>query len=173
MKQNDTPKAPIERAGEDLFDYAVDREDVKWLTARLPQEADIKPSKVEYELQLLKIISVGWSLAYYLEGTPHKEPLSKIYWQSIREFSNSLSDTTGLMIGQEIDYFQTLKDRLDLYVSALAKHPDAVEPATVIGPEFAKTCGNENDLFAFMTGSKMFFSAIARVREYLEALKLR
>ncbi|MGD8660490.1 MAG: hypothetical protein PVH37_11180, partial [Desulfobacterales bacterium] len=60
-----------------------------------------------------------------------------------------------------------------MYVNAMARHPDASEPATVIGPEFAKACGNEKDIFTFMTGSKMFISATTKVRQYLEAIKLR
>ena len=77
------------------------------------------------------------------------------------------------MIGQDIDYFQILKDRLDMYVDALRHHPDASEPAKVIGPEFSKACGNKDDIFAFMTGSKMFISTTGKVKQYLEAIKLR
>ncbi len=68
---------------------------------------------------------------------------------------------------------QILKDRLDMYVDAMAQNPDASEPATVIGPEFSKACGNADDLFTFMTGSKMFISTTSRVKQYLEAIKLR
>jgi hypothetical protein len=60
-----------------------------------------------------------------------------------------------------------------MYVAALEKHPDASEPAQVIGPEFARICGNGDDIFTFMTGSKMFISTINKVKEYLEAIKLR
>jgi hypothetical protein len=58
-------------------------------------------------------------------------------------------------------------------VSALAKNPEAQEPALVIGPEFARICGNVDDIFTFMTGSKMFISTIKKVKAYLEAIKLR
>jgi hypothetical protein len=77
------------------------------------------------------------------------------------------------MIGQQIDYFQILKDRLDMYVAALAKNPEAAEPALVVGPEFARICGNVDDLFTFMAGSKMFISTINKVKAYLESIKLR
>ena len=43
----------------------MDREDVKDLVANLPEETDIRGVTVEYELQILKIISVGWSISYY------------------------------------------------------------------------------------------------------------
>jgi hypothetical protein len=60
-----------------------------------------------------------------------------------------------------------------MYVNALGQHPDAQDSATVIGPEFARTCGNADDIFTFMTGSKLFISAVGRVKEYLEEIKLR
>jgi hypothetical protein len=55
----------------------------------------------------------------------------------------------------------------------MANNPDAAEPATVIGPEFSKICGNADDIFTFMTGSKMFISTTNKVKQYLEAVKLR
>jgi hypothetical protein len=39
--------------------------------------------------------------------------------------------------------------------------------------KFSGTCGNVDDIFTFMTGSKMFMSTVERVKEYLEATKLR
>jgi len=165
-------KSKIEIAGEDFFNYAIEREDVKYLMDHLPEEADIKRVKVEYELPILKIISVGWAITYHLENNPVKEPLSEIYWKAIYEFSQSLSETTELMIGQDIDYFQILRERLDMYVDALSKKTEIQDPAQIIGPEFAKICGNQDDLFAAMTGAKMFFNIITRVNQYLESAKL-
>ena len=170
-------KDPLEKSPEfekiknDLFDFAVDREDIKWLMARLPEEANIERSSVEYELQILKIISVGWSISYCLEDNPLKNPILELFWMAIYEFSQQLSKTTNLMIDQEIDYFQILRDRLDMYLNALAQNPDTPVPAAVIGPEFARTCGNVDDIFTFMAGSKMFISATGRVRKYLETIK--
>ena len=60
-----------------------------------------------------------------------------------------------------------------MYVAAMSHSPDASEPAAVIGPEFSKACGNEDDIFTFMTGSKMFISTTSKVKQYLEAIKLR
>lgn len=171
MKDPEEKSPEIEKIRNDLFDFAVDREDIKWLMERLPEEANIERSSVEYELQILKIISVGWSISYYLEDNPLKNPILELFWMAIYEFSQQLSETTNLMIDQEIDYFQILKDRLDMYVNALAQNPDAPEPAAVIGPEFARICGNVDDIFTFMTGSKMFISATGRVRKYLETIK--
>lgn len=172
MKNSEKDKTGVEKAREDLFNFAIDREDVKWLMARLPKEAAVKRSTVEYELQILKIISVGWSISYFLENSPRKNQLLEPYWNSVYEFSQSISEATELMIGQDIDYFQILKDRLDMYVDAMAKTPEASQPAVVIGPQFARTCGNVDDLFTFMTGSKMFMSTIGRVKEYLETINM-
>ena len=165
-------KIEIEKAGEDLFNFAVDREDTKTLMANLPEEVDIKRNAVEYELQILKIISVGWSITFYLENSPFKNQLAELYWTAVHEFSKSLSTTAELMIGQDIDYFQILKDRLDIYVEALVSKPDAPEPAVVIGPEFARTCGNMYDVYTVMTGSRMFVATIGSVKKYLERISL-
>jgi hypothetical protein len=171
MKKWEENSAEIEKVRDDLLNFAVDRVDIKWLMERLPEEANIERSAVEYELQILKIISVGWSISYFLENNPLKNPVLEPFWMAIYEISQRLSTTTGLMIDKDIDYFQILKDRLDMYVNALARHPDAAEPAPVIGREFARTCGNVDDIFTFMTGSKMFISTTGRVREYLETMK--
>ena len=173
MENQEKKPSKIEQAAADLFNYAIDREDVKWLMASLSEEADVKRATVEFELPILKIISVGWSLSYYLPGGPLKDELSNLYWTAINEFSKDLSSTTEMMIGQKIDYFEVLKERLDMYVKALEQQPEAKDPATIIGPEFARTCGNADDIFTFMTGSKMFMAVIARVKEYLETVKLR
>ena len=169
MTQDNTPLA---QAAEDLFNHAMDREDVKWLLARLPEEASVARSKVEYELQILKFISVGWSIAYVLEDAPQKAPLCQRYWEAVQAYAQSLSETTGLMIGQDIDYFQVLKQRLEEYVQALADRPDANEPAVVIGPEFAHICGNRADLFVEMAGANMFLTTVRRVEQYLGAIDL-
>ena len=171
MKKLEENSAEIETIRNDLLNFAVDRDDIKWLMERLPKEANIDRNAVEYELQILKIISVGWSISYFLENSSLKNLVLEPFWMAIYVFSQRLSTTTGLMIGKDIDYFQILKDRLDMYVNALARHPDDAKPAPVIGREFARTCGNIDDLFTFMTGSKIFISTARRVREYLETIK--
>ena len=173
MERSEEKKTGVEKAGEDLFNFAINREDIKTLMTHLSEEADIKRGKVEYELQILKIISIGWSISYYLENGAQKNQVLESYWQAVHEFSQSISTTTGLMIGNDIDYFQILKERLDMYVAAMTQKPDAPEPAVVIGPEFARTCGNMDDVFTVMTGSRMFITTIGSVKEYLDTIKLR
>lgn len=174
-KTKTTPKkTPIDQAGEDLFDYAIDRDEIKWLLAALPKESQANPNTVAYELQLLKIVSVGWSISFFMGGTPkRKATLADLFWRQINTFSKDLSETTGLMIGQDIDYFTILKERLDYYIAAMADQQADTDPITVIGPAFTRQCGCEGDIFAEMTGTKMFHGAVTRVRQYLEALKLR
>ena len=172
QEENEQKQSSIELAAEDLFNHAMDREDVKWLVARLPEEASVPSAKVEYELQILKFISVGWSIAYVLADHAQKMPLSQRYWKAVQAYAQSLSETTGLMIGHDVDYFETLKERLDAYVQALADHPDASEPATVIGPAFAQTCGNRADLFVEMAGANLFLTTVRRVEQYLGAIDL-
>jgi hypothetical protein len=173
MGNSEENKSEIEKVRDDLFNFAIDREDIKWLMGRLPKESSVKRSTVEYELQILKIISIGWSISYYLENNPHKNTLLELFWMAIYEFSRNLSTTTELMIGQDIDYFQILQERLNMYVNAMAQNPEAPEPSTVIGPEFARKCGNADDIFTFMTGSKMFLSITSQLKEYLEKINLK
>jgi hypothetical protein len=170
MVTAENKKSEIEQAGDDLVNFAIDREDIKWLVSMLPEETTSEQrSKVEYELQLLKIISVGWSIPYFLENNSKKNQLMEIFWESVREFSKSISETTSLMTGQDIDYFQVVKNRLDMYVRAMSGKSEEKEPVAVIGPEFAVVCGAGDDIFVLMTGSKMFSAAVDGVREYLTA----
>jgi hypothetical protein len=174
MENSNQSATATDQAGEDLFNYAIEREDVKLLMGQLSRGAKVKPASLEYELQILKIISVGWSISYHLAGTPRrKAALSELFWSAINNFSKELSQTTGLMTGADIDYFEILKKRLDQYVQAMENTPQAPDPAVVIGPLFAGFCGHGDDIFAAMAGTKIFANAVARVRQYLEAVKLR
>ena len=172
MQQWENDKTSVEQAVQSLFDFAVDREDVKTLVAHLPEEAECKPTAVEYELQLLKIVATGWSISFFMESNSCREQLAAIFWKLIHTFSADLSETTGFMTGHDIDYFQTLKDRLDVYVAALQAKPEMSEPAAVIGPEFARMCGNSDDVFTIMTGSRMFIITVAQVKDYLDSLRI-
>ncbi len=158
----------VEHAGEELFHFAINREDIKTLMACLPEEATVARPTVEYELQILKIVMVGWSISYFLEKSPHKNPVGERYWKAVHEFSGELSSKLDLMTGRKIDYFQVLRERLDRYLDAVVRKPGAPEPAAVIGPEFAKHCGNEQDVYAIMTGSRMVIAVTHNVKTYLD-----
>ena len=170
MSENEITE--LQQAGGDLFNFAVDREDVKALVALLPAEAKCRPATVEYELHILKIVATGWSLSFFMANRPPRDELTGYFWEQIHGFAASLSETTGLMTGHDIDYFQILKERLDRYVAALTAKPGLTEPAAVIGPEFAALCGNDNDVFTVMTGARMFVLTLTRVKNYLDSLGL-
>jgi len=172
MDQAQNIETGIKQATEDLFDFAVDRDDVKTLLANLPEDAKIERGKVEYELAILRIISVGWSIAYFPQDATRRERLTACYWEAVREFSQTISTSAGLLAGKEIDYFQILKDRLNTYLEAMRLKPDAPRPAAVIAPEFARVCGNVNDVNTVMVGARMFMSVISRVKAYLAEMKL-
>ncbi|MBU4009971.1 MAG: hypothetical protein KJ882_04330 [Proteobacteria bacterium] len=70
MEKSKKEKPGIEKAGEDLFNFAINREDLKLIMSLLPEEAYIKRETVEYELQILKFISTGWGITIFLR-TPH------------------------------------------------------------------------------------------------------
>jgi hypothetical protein len=171
MRNQKNAEWVIEQVGEDLFNFAVDRADVKTLLEYLPKETDVMRSKVEYELVILRIVSVGWSISYFLENSPHKNRLAELYWKAVHAFSQSISSTTGLMTGRDIDYFQVLRDRLDTYVEAMRRKPGAPAPSVVMGPEFARACGNVNDVHTVMTGTRMFIATVKGVKEYFEMIK--
>jgi hypothetical protein len=172
MTQPENENATVDQAVENLFNFAMDREDIKVFVENLPKETKCKPTAVEYELQLLKIISTGWSISFFLENSPHRGQLAENFWKLIHGFSENISETTGLMTGHDIDYFQIVKSRLDMYVAALNAKPEMAEPAAVIGPEFAKFCGDTDDVFSVMAGSRMFILTVARVKKYLESIEL-
>ncbi len=153
---------------EDLCEYALNRDDIKWITDSVPDSAELSSNKLEYELQLLKIITVGWSLSYFLQDESAKAKVVEPFWKNIHQISGGLSQATSMFIGKDIDYFEILKSRLDGYVLAMSRAKDD-NPVSAIGPEFAELCGYPDDLFAFTAGSKMFMAALGGVKEYLQA----
>ncbi|MFP4167773.1 MAG: hypothetical protein ACLFSY_02860 [Desulfonatronovibrionaceae bacterium] len=167
-KQKETREDILARVGEDLFNYSLEREDIKLIAAGIPEEAVADPDTVEYELQILKFISVGWSFAYYLRDKEAREFLSFAYWEAVRDLCSNLSQSTGLLIGEDIDYFRIIKERLSSYVSCLEQAQETRSPAAVIGPEFARLCGDREDVFCVHAGTKLFVGVLERVREYLQ-----
>jgi hypothetical protein len=160
------PNLPLDPVTEGLFNFAIDREDVKWLVANLPAEATAEANTVEYELQLVKIIFVGWSILYSMEECARRQEMAERYWQAIHELSANISQTTGLMIGKEVDYFAAVRERLDQYLGAL-QQDNGADPAGVVGREFARCCGAPDDLFTAMAGSRLFVATISRTKEIL------
>jgi len=157
----------LEKVSENLVNFSVDRDDLNRIMAMLPEDENVNRVTVEYEIPLLKIVSVGWAIAYFMENRPGKKALLESFWQAIDEFSQSLSDVTNLTTGAEINYFHMIKERVDTYVQALNLQPDAQDPAAVIGPTFANICNATDNVHVIMTGNRVFNAAIIGVKEYL------
>ncbi|WP_045217454.1 hypothetical protein [Desulfonatronovibrio magnus] len=156
---------------QELCSYALDREDIKWMVDTFPESTELDKNKLEYELNILKIVTAGWSISYYLQDNPAKDLVLEPFWKNIHDVSDGLSQATGLLIGKNINFFQTLKSRLDSYVLSMSRSNDD-KPALAIGFEFARHCNSQDDLAVSMAGSKMFMAVTAGVKQLLEAAEL-
>ncbi|MCG8636091.1 MAG: hypothetical protein MI863_19820 [Desulfobacterales bacterium] len=172
-KQTDE-KISVEQLARNLAGFAIDRTDLGELMAALPRENKLNVTTVEYELGILKILSVGWAIAFYMAASDkNKAPLTETYWEMIREISQNISTLTETTTGTRIDYFNILKERLETYVSRMQDNPDqASEPTAVMGPVFAQVCNSPGDPMAILTGTKMFTLTLGAVKEYLAAVTL-
>lgn len=159
----------IARTAEQLFQFAIDRGDMNTILDTLPLVAPEKRAVLEYEIQILRIISVGWAIAFFLADSRLKNPLGQHFWEHIRTFSATLSTSASLAVGSDIDYFDLLKKRLDFYVGVLDGAEEIPEPAMAIGPAFAGCVGDEDDACSILAGSKMFAHTIMAVREHLDS----
>lgn len=162
----------VEKLAQNLATFAIDRTDLKELLSTLPGDDNSNLTTIEYELQILKILSVGWAISYFMPATDkNKGPLAQIFWEHIREVSNNISTLTKTTTGKDIDYFEIIKERLNTYLAIMQKNPDEAEnPANYIGPAFSSACNCENDAIAVLTGTKMFTLTLGAVKEYLNAV---
>jgi len=64
----------LEKVSENLVNFSVDRDDLNRIMAMLPEDENVNRVTVEYEIPLLKIVSVGWAIAYFMEDRPEKKP---------------------------------------------------------------------------------------------------
>ncbi len=167
MPSLDEINAWIERAGEQLFQFAIDRGDMNAILRTLPVTEPERRAILEYEIQLLRIVSVGWAIAFFLAEDDLKNPLGENYWEHVRNFSATLSVSASLTVGTDIDYFDLLRQRLNGYIHELDAAGQIQEPAMAIGPAFAEHCGGRDDALAILAGSKMFSHTISAVRQYL------
>ncbi|WP_300669053.1 hypothetical protein [Desulfoluna sp.] len=156
---------------ENLAAFAVDREDIKQLLATLPADDTVNLVTVEYELQLLKIISAGWAINVYMDGKPEKETLAENFWLIIREFSKNLSETLHLTTGAEVDYFEALKERLNTYLAAM-EEAGSGEPVQAVGPKFASLCGSPDNAFVTLNGARLFHLTSTAVQEYVGSVEI-
>lgn len=86
-------KSEREKSCDELFQFAIDRGDVARLAAGMPELSDAGRATVEHELQILRIISVGWSLSYYMPAGSLKTELTMFLWEAIHGFSQDFART--------------------------------------------------------------------------------
>lgn len=174
MGQEKQEVLTVQKLARDLATFAIDRKDLKEFLAALPKDGNLNLTTIEYELQILKILSVGWAISFFMPATDqNKGPLAQLFWEYIREISNNISNLTETTTGQRIDYFEILKQRLDTYLKIMQENAkEALNPANVIGPVFASVCNSENNAIAVLTGTKMFTLTLGAVKEYLNAVKI-
>lgn len=167
-------KISIDHLAQNLASFALDRTDLKELLSALPKESGQDLNTLEYELGILKILSAGWGIAFYMAvSDKNKSPLNQCYWETIREISQNISTLTQTTTGTRIDYFTILKERLDTYVKAMQTNKDqATEPTAVMGPAFAKACNQTDDPMAILLGTKMFTLTLGAVKEYLASVDI-
>ncbi len=172
MGQTGKEHLTAEKCAENLANFAIDRTDLKEILNTLPADSGFNPTTVEYELQILKILSVGWAISLYIPSTDEtKQPLSNAYWGHIREIADNISSLTGTTTGKEIDYFEIIKERLDSYVDAMQANPDQETlPSSIMGKSFARACMSPDNAAVILAGEKMFVLTVGAVKEYLDSV---
>ena len=157
----------IDTAADHLATYAFDKGGLTAILSRIPATEGVGRVGLEYEAQLLKIITVGWGISYFMDGRGEKQALVEATWNGIQTFSQNLDSVTHLMTGTQIDYFQIVRQRLDTYLTALRLEPGATDPVAVFGPAYARCCGQAANVHVIMAGNHVFAGTLEAVREYL------
>ncbi len=152
-----------------LFNYAIDRKEMQLVLNNLPESVENNRNILEYELQLLRILAVGWAIAFFMFEKPGKDVVLESFWEKIRDFSDQLSSTVALTSATNVNYFDVLKIRTNIYVNSIASAA-GLEPIAIVGPVFARVCSLEGDACVILLGAKLFRSTIDAVRDYLDLL---
>ena len=157
----------IEPAADHLVTYAFEKQGLKEILSRVPDPGETGPVGLEYEGQLLKIITAGWSISYFMEAHPQKQALAETFWNGVRAFSQNLDTVTTMMTGANIEYFQTIRQRLETYLEAIRQQPEATDPAEIFGPTFARCCRAADNVHIIMAGNRIFNGVLQAIRDYL------
>ena len=112
----------MDQFAENLATFAINRDDLKMLLRAMPADDTVNRTCVEYELQILKILSVGWAISFYMENAPIKKEINQRFWDNIKEISRNISQLTETTTGQVVDYFSILKKRMDTYVAIMKQN---------------------------------------------------
>lgn len=172
MATTEKKELSMEELAKNLVTFAVDRDDVKELLTQMPESQHINLVTVEYELQILKIVSTGWGISFYLEDPVQKETLSTLFWEAINQFSKGISEMASITSETGIDYFEVVKERMDAYVKALYSCTAEDNPVNAVGPAFADHCGLADEVFTIRAGSRMFQMTLNSIKEYLDYVKI-
>ena len=171
MEAQNKETLTVAKLAQNLANFAIDRTDLKELMLALPPGNELNITAVEYELGILKILSVGWGISFFMAVTDtNKKPVTQHFWETIQEISQSISDLTQTTTGTQVDYFNILKDRLAVYIKGMQENPESTNPALIMGPVFAGICGSPDNAIAILTGTKMFTLTLGAVKEYLNAV---
>ena len=163
----------VAAAGENFVNFSFDRDPIKPLIDNIPPESGINPVAMEYEIQLLKVLTVGWAISYFMADHARKDAMAQTFWQGVRAFSANLSAVASCNVGKAIDYFGALQQRVDIYVGALQHLPETGDPGAVIGATFAQMCGNQLQRYLVLSGKAIFNMSIVSVKSYLESVDLQ
>ncbi len=155
-----------------LFDYAVSREGLNVILDGIPEDESIKRGTVEYEMRILRIVTVGWGISFFMPTSEQKVLLAEGYWNRVRAFSGQIAAISSSLTGDNIDFFQMIRQRVDQYMAVLNHFRDAGDPAIVIGPTIAKICGSEDNPYLIISGKKMFHISLSGVKNYIESITL-
>ncbi len=64
----------VQKLAQNLASFAIDRTDLKELLSALPAENNLNITTIEYELGILKILSVGWGISFFMAATRSSQP---------------------------------------------------------------------------------------------------
>jgi len=178
MGQTKIEPLSVEKLGENLAVFAINRDDLKVILKTVPEEEKIHLTTIEYELQILKILSVGWGIAFYMADGKNKHELTLVFWQHIQEIAKNISTLTETSTGHQIDYFNILRSRLDDYLKAMQEHSEqeyfikVSDPSYFMGPAFADICHCSDNAAVILVGTKMLTLTLGAVKEYLNAVEI-
>lgn len=150
--------------------FALERKDIQQLIKGLPEADDISPVTMEYELQLLRILTVGWGISYFLGDTPEKSRVLESFWNRVNELSKGISEALMPSLGNDFDYFSIVKQRLEQYVKIMDENTDISDPGVAIGPLFAELCGNASHDYLILSGKAAFHLSLGDVKKYLSSV---
>jgi hypothetical protein len=172
MASSRAPEITVSQACQILLDYSVNRDELNEILQGFPEDIEINRVAIEYELQLLKIIFVGWALSYYAHQHPHKHALLETFWNGVRELATGLSTASSVSTGQDLDYFSIIAERLNNYLKVLEEASEDTPSASVVAFHFSKQCGHEGEPYTLIAGQKMFHFAVGGVKHYIESVRI-